>query len=513
MSLTTTQSEVTINDLVRRSLRYLRRIFPVFVISLAGALCWGLLNSNESNAIAFVGVAVPATAIMWFWIYNTGGGLPFVAMLALQTLLWYGLPLVVNHESLQGYSPPSIFSAALQVALFLVVLGVVYGGLINRPVRRPESCLGFGFSEGTGSGTATLAVGGLALCVAFEGVSLTGDIWWMTASLPSGSISILRTIVAVISLACTLVLAYLYGRKRLPSLLRLSFAGLWALLFSLKVASILISGALGITVAALTGLYLGSGRVPWKFLVGVLVVVSFLNVSKRDMRNKYWRRDKASLTVEVLPAYFAEWSGRSFDILTGQDDRVRQHSPQTIIDRVSSIQMLLYVQRKVERDGLSLLEGDTYTGIPALLVPRVLWPGKPRSHEGQVLLNVHFERQMEHETFNTYIAWGLLPEAYGNFGPYWGPISLGLFLGIVLTWLERWTAGYPIVSLQGIIACVIFMHVATTTEAVASIWVTSLFQSLVALVFASIPFLHRQRIAPPVPTAPLSARQPTPSPV
>jgi hypothetical protein len=156
--------------------------------------------------------------------------------------------------------------------------------------------------------------------------------------------------------------------------------------------------------------------------------------------------------------------------------------------------MLLYVQRCMTVSHDPPLGGDTYTIIPKLLVPRLLWPGKPRTHEGQVQLNTHFRLQSERETWTTYIAWGLLAEAYANFGPIMGPLFLGAVLGLVLTSIEVWSGNYPLMSLRGAIAAAVMLQTINSYEMTAAIYVTSTGQLLVTVLAAMIVLSRRHRM-------------------
>jgi hypothetical protein len=126
-----------------------------------------------------------------------------------------------------------------------------------------------------------------------------------------------------------------------------------------------------------------------------------------------------------------------------------------------------------------------------------LWPDKPRAHEGQVQLNVHFGRQDLKSTFTTYVAWGLLPEAYGNFGSIWGGVILGLSLGLFFAWAEVVTAMKPLLSLEGLITFALFMELTVSFEMVASVLVTALFQSGVIIALACIPFVYNTWVIRP----------------
>jgi hypothetical protein len=150
--------------------------------------------------------------------------------------------------------------------------------------------------------------------------------------------------------------------------------------------------------------------------------------------------------------------------------------------------------RAVVSEHVSPLGGSTYWIIPALLTPRIIWPEKPRTHEGQVMLNVHYGRQTEEETQTTYIAWGLLPEAYGNFGPIFGAVFLGCVLGFFCAWVESFTAFKPLLSVEGMCAFGFLVGIATSFEMVASVLVTSQFQAVVTTFMACLPFLRRMRV-------------------
>ena len=134
--------------------------------------------------------------------------------------------------------------------------------------------------------------------------------------------------------------------------------------------------------------------------------------------------------------------------------------------------------------------GKTYALIPPLFIPRVFWPDKPRTHEGQVMLNLHFGRQATIEqTEQTYIAWGLLPEAVGNFGIVGGPIFLGGILGWILGWLERVSLYKRIFSVEGLILIGTLLLFAGSYEMVASVLLTATFQFLVAVMIGGLMLL------------------------
>jgi hypothetical protein len=245
------------------------------------------------------------------------------------------------------------------------------------------------------------------------------------------------------------------------------------------------------------GLALGMRSIPWRFLLVALGLVGFLNQGKFVMRERYWiQSNSSSVAVSSLPAFYAEWANASAGMLlkpkpaqsiSELESSKTDSNGQSIFDRIDNFQNMIFVVDAMDRGAIAPLGGDTYTLIPPLLIPRFLWPSKPRTHEGQVLLNLHFGRQAnEKATEQTYIAWGLLPEAVGNFGVWFGPLTLGLFLGWVMGRVEIISLHKRFFSLEGMALISTMLMLAGSYEMVASVFVTAMFQLLVAVALCGI---------------------------
>jgi membrane-bound ClpP family serine protease len=113
------------------------------------------------------------------------------------------------------------------------------------------------------------------------------------------------------------------------------------------------------------------------------------------------------------------------------------------------------------------------------------------------MLNVHFGRQDLASTFKTYVAWGLLPEAYGNFGPIKGSLIIGIVLGLLFAWAECYTTHKPLLSAEGFVAFVIFLILANSFEMVSSVMVTAMFQAVVPVIVACAPFVRLRTVVRP----------------
>ena len=138
----------------------------------------------------------------------------------------------------------------------------------------------------------------------------------------------------------------------------------------MALGSLLLSSAAGLTIAIAAGLYLGSSRIPWKYIIVVICVVGFFNYSKHEMRKKYWQGRVGSIRLDQMPGYFSEWTQLTLEKMFGDQITKRKEKTQGLLERVSTLQMLLYVQRKVQTNQMPPLYGETYWMIPKLMVPR-----------------------------------------------------------------------------------------------------------------------------------------------
>jgi hypothetical protein len=155
------------------------------------------------------------------------------------------------------------------------------------------------------------------------------------------------------------------------------------------------------------------------------------------------------------------------------------------------MQLLLYVQTMTP-NSVPYLDGATYAIIPSLLVPRIFNEEKIRSHEGTFMLSTHYGFQTEEATQRTTIGFGLLNEAYANFG-FGGIGLLALLSGAYYGGVSRWARGAPILSLRALFAILVASY-SFQTEFAAGVYVSALFQSTVALVALALGFMRRKEI-------------------
>jgi hypothetical protein len=242
----------------------------------------------------------------------------------------------------------------------------------------------------------------------------------------------------------------------------------WATLF-------LVTG-MTFGLAAVFGYVMTSKRVPWILLSAAFAVVFVLHAGKDSIRDKYWLPGTSfggEISLTQVPTRIVEWVGAGLTAIVSP-----QESDQSIVDRASLLNLLLNVQR-LTPDYLPPLEGKSYAFLPQMLIPRFIDPNKITSQEGMRLLNVYFGFQTVRQTESTAVGWGLIAEAYANFGKL-GVIGVALLFGILCGSLERWSIGAPLVSLPSLLAVVTMMQM-TNIELDAAAVLTALFQTSVVI--------------------------------
>ena len=459
---------------------------------------------NDPNWVALFVMGLSTVLALGIW-QAKAVGIPLLPMMAVQHLAAYGIPLLSHNETLERYSTDYITQAGVEVGVFITAMALAwrFGMELLRP--RDSRCYALrAFAKNDGR---TRLLGGVILILIttvynlLETLQLVG---FILEILPDGVYSIFTAIIKSITMAGYFLVAMSVGGNEAKSGLRLLFWSTLTINALIMASGFLLSSVTNLFAAVVLGLFWSSGRLPWRFFLLATLPLAFLHLGKFEMRERYWGEHEEDFQpmMQNLPGYYGEWIDASFRNLPGGGSepsgfRPRKKDTSSLLARVDNMQNLLFAINAVDGQSIPLLEGATYSLIPPLLIPRIFWPEKPRAHEGQILLNVHFGRQDLKSTFTTYIAWGLLPEAYGNFGSIWGGVILGLCLGLFFAWAEVVTAMKPLLSLEGLITFALFMELTVSFEMVASVLVTALFQSGVIIALACIPFVYHTKVVRP----------------
>jgi hypothetical protein len=423
---------------------------------------------SVEGALAAVMIAFASILPTILWIRAGAKGVPSFAMYALTHLWTFALPLVQDHPIVRLFPPEAQLVGGASVAGFLLIATVIWHRVASRKSKPPTHCLML-----REYATDVLALLALTMSVIFEASILGG---WLR--LPPGVYPVLRAIAIAVNALSGFVLSYRLGAKSLGGMESLAFKAIIACLILVLLPSLLLVNAMSVLAILFIGYTLGARRIPWIICLATIAVFFVLHAGKAEMRTRYWKDDEDPVIqpTSYIP-FIGEWAKTSLEMLlfirSSGDTEV-----QSLFERAGLMHLLLLIQYMTP-DVVPYLDGATYTLIPELLVPRFFNPDKIRSHEGTYLLDIHYGLQTEEATEKTTIGFGLLNEAYANFGQF-GLVLLAAVVGAFYGTIERWARDMPVLSLRSLFAVLVASY-AYQSEFTAGVYVAGLFQSSIAL--------------------------------
>ncbi|RRJ96680.1 hypothetical protein Ga0100231_023090 [Opitutaceae bacterium TAV4] len=387
----------------------------------------------------------------------------------------YAVPLLGAHAGLAGVSTDTISKAAAAIIAFQTAALLAFKGTPVRPRTTP-----FWTSEIISSRATHWLTAGLCVWIAYIWINLFTDL------IPTSLIGVLRAVFYGVGIVAVFALSRLWGLGQLPKHDRFFLvAAILAQLF-LNLSSLVMITSMATVILAILGYTSSNRRIPWVPCILALALFGTLHQGKSAMRQRHWDETtglpRMGLTVGALPAFYQEWFSLSLHARQSKDKE-----PASLVDRASLFQIVCLIvdQTPYPRP---YLYGKTYADIPGQFVPRFFWPGKPVGHISTHTIGIYYGMIDEEGTKRTTIAIGLPAEAYANFG-YAGMALIGAFMGCLFRKFTGWGAGSPLFAPGGILL-VVLMTWSFQNELTLSIWLTSLFQAVVVVVFA--PHLARR---------------------
>lgn len=457
-------------------------LLPGFWGGVVVLAAYVLANAGRTPlTVLLTGFLLAAFALLpgYLWCAAKIRGLPIFPLMALTYVWAYALPLLNQQSQVARYDASAQVQAGLTAVLFLLPATLIWWLLVRIPPSPPKVV--FALREDMAN---SLFLTGLALCCVIQ-MALQAT----QPSLPRGVGSILNAANGALSTLSVIILSNRWGRRRLARNERILFLVLLVSFLLINAVSLLLVAPMAVCAVALIAFTLGRGKPP--LLVGALLltIFAFLHIGKGPLRKAYWGAGEATVQPLGYPTLYLRWIGYSLGELPGilQPEAERKHA--NLDERGSLVHMLLLVQSKTPGE-VAYLEGLTYSPIPELLAPRLLDPEKPRSHEGTYRLAIAYGLQTEHATLGTTIAFGLLAEAFANFG-YAGVVGLAVVLGMGCGAATRWSMHAPLTSLRGLTA-LLALAAAIQAEYSAGVLITSLFQSAVVLLAAALVLMRVQ---------------------
>ncbi len=452
------------------------RLYQAALAALALSTAYFIWRSGGDLSLTFVlGLtifylsAIPAL----LWAKNRSTWFPAFEITQLTCVAFYAIPLLNSHRELAIYRSESVAEAAGLVIAYLAAANLAFFSQRN-PVRAsrwantslvPDEMLRY-----------------LPIGLLLNTVYLYFDIFTTLISYDiAGSV---RALFFGLGIVSTFVLSRLWGLGQLDHRIRGFFVLNLAAQIVFLLSQLYLVRAISILALGLIAYSAARRRVPWLLLGISLPILALLHTGKSEMRRVYWEEKRPAPTLGELPAYFSEWVGYSLDT---KDEEAKVARSGSLFERASLIQMLcMSVDRVPELK--PFLNGESYVDIPALVIPRIIWPDKPSSLMANVRLGVHFDLINPDEPFKVSIAFGMIAEAYINFGIF-GPPILGLILGALFKRVAILASGAQQFSALGILM-ILLTAWSFQAEFVLATWLSSLFQA--AVVCIGMPLVYRK---------------------
>ncbi len=457
-----------------------RKLFNTGLSLLVCALIYFAVTAKVADVIhLYEGLLIFTLSFVpgLLWAKSGGSRFPVFEPIMLLCANAYAIPLLSGQEQLSLYSPEIVTKAGLAVILYQVCAILTYTyvtGLRGHNRFWRESILSPQIEKST--------VYGLVLSTVY--VALTT----FTTVIPSNLESVLRAIFFGVGILCTFISTQRWGRGELTQSDKAVVVCTLIPQLIIQTVGLLLITSISLLGIAMLGYLSGSKRIPWGAMGCAFASLAVLHNGKSAMRNKYWEQQLPTPTIAQLPAYYAEWIGYGVapNEPSNEEGEVRKSSGRKLLERTSLMHMLcLVVDWSPTRQ--DFLYGETYGYVLPQLIPRFFWPDKPRSHIATYRLSIYYGLQDEDATTTTTIAFGMLTEAYANFGLF-GAALLGLFWGGCLKKLQVLSFHSPMFSQAGLLM-ILLTAWAFAIELTMAAWISSLFQALIFVL--GVPLLIR----------------------
>lgn len=455
-----------------------QRLFTVGVVSVLGILIYyGSTSKLTERLHLYLGEIMLALAALpaLLWARSNNRGLPTFEVLLLTTGNAYALPLLSAHVQLRAYDSETVTSAA--VALIAYQLSAIAVFLVTK--GKPGQSAFFTEEVLTRDLQKYLSRG-LLLSTAYAFIST-----FYPSLIPYEYNSLIRAVTYGVGTVATFSESRRWGQGLLKSGEKAFFVAMVAIQVLSNFATLFLVTGMSLLVLALVGYVAGARRLPIAAALTIFGMAALLHNGKSTMRGKYWNNEEVSSRLELheTPAFLAEWIEAG---LAPSREEEEKAMAKKLLERSSVFHILCLVVAN-SPDRLPYLAGETYRHIPGQLVPRFFWAEKPHAHIATDILCIYYGLQDETSVRNATIGFGMICEAYANFG-LTGVMVLGAVFGFVLRKLQLATVDSPLLSYAGI-----FMIILTAwcfqTEANLALWLSSMFQGLVTVM--GLPFIIR----------------------
>jgi len=447
---------------------------------ILGAVTAGVMVTGAfaQDLVAYLLVAIPAIVPLFLWLQAGAAGIPVLPAASALFFVYYAMPLL--RSDIAAYSSEQLVAATSTVGIFLIAASAASWPFLSWVRRESQKWSSNAVSD---KQLVRLVFVGLAGGIVYHLALISGWLDWLGTS-----IGLVRSVM----LTLTSITCYLLGCARASRSLvgvrwALALAGIAALIL-LALSNLLMVGGVMNGLAAVLGYVITAKRVPWVGLGLAFAILSVIHAGKVEIRRAYWLPHTQTLqqsSVLQVPGMMADWFTAGVGALASGSNETG------VLERTSLLHMLLLVQRTTP-GFIPHLEGQTYAMLPSMLVPRFIDPEKPQSQSVLNLLSIRYGLQSAEGAATTTIGWGMVSEAWANFGVP-AVIAIGALFGALCGALMRLSVGAAPLSLP------MFVTIASSLiifnlELDFSYLMVTLLQSIAAvLVCALLPHLLKER--------------------
>ncbi len=407
------------------------------------------------------------------WLQSQPYQFPAFEAFMLTCIPSYAMPLISDHEALATYGDAVITKGMVTVIVFQLCALFAFSRTIAHPQRGPF----WNDALFTRDITAWLPPG-LWLNTLYIALSR------FTELIPYDIDSVLRAIFFGISTSCTFLLARRWGSDELERGIKVNIFLALLIAAVLQLSTLYLIGTIASSLVFFLAYISAGKRIPVLALGLLFVALTVLHNGKAPMREKYWAFGAPQLQFSDLPDFYSEWLDHGLAPFREHGEEVEKRA---LLERASLLQIICLVVESTDR-GLPFMAGETYGYVAPMLVPRFFWPGKPSGQITGKRLGIHFGLQNEDSAKTTSIGFGIIAEAYANFG-FFGGILLGLFIGSANKIITIWTRNSPLLSNGGFIM-ILLMAWSIQVELPMSGWVSSFYQASICVL--GIPYVIRR---------------------
>ncbi len=461
-----------------------KQLLTIFWGAAIGLVIYEIYFSPVQELLSEIGavlVTIAALIPMYLWCAGLALGIPVFPMFGLSFIWTYALPLINGFPNVMKYSPGAHLFAGATVAGFLALGTFIWYEHVKTAPKPPAVYRALQDRKGDQFFLAALTAS--VVFGVLNAARLLGGLGSFYPIVRSGALGL--------TAISTFVLCYRLGTRSFTNrqvgtvvLLIVSFMAIDALSF-------LLIGAASVAMVAIAAYTIGRKRVPIATIAVLFTILTFLNYGKSEMREKYWLDGiQPSVTPLQYVGVYSEWAESSFKFMQRREQKLETQD-RSFSERASVVQMLLLAQQK-SPETVPYLMGQTYAIIPQILVPRILVENRIRAQQGTHMLSIHYGLQTEEETLKTSISWGLLAEAYGNFGLF-GCGGLAIVLGTFYGKATRWSINAPLLSLRSLFT-VLLVTFAFQTEWTAGTYLAALAQTSYFLIGIALVFMENYRV-------------------